>query len=420
VSNELRLPLRPLDAQMVQILAGAVGAGLVRQRIQEKLRAAEQLAAVGQAIGYIIHDLRGPLGNARQLVNMLHTGDTKTLTRDEQFDYINESVAISLELLNDSLEFCRGQVHVAPIRGRVCELLRKHLELLRLDLAEIPVELKLEIPAGLEGALDPARMARVLRNLAKNAGEALAGRPSAVVEIGARCVPQGIEIWVADNGPGLPESLREKLFQPFATHGKRGGTGFGLAISKQLVEAHRGRIHVSSGPSGTRFSITLPLDIAPAVAKAPRRMSTLGDADTSTILSASDSSSRERKRVLLAEDGAVNQKLIAGLLRNGGHEATIAADGRAALAAWEQGGFDLVLLDLEMPIMSGLEVAAAIRAKEARGRKRTPLVALTAHQTAEAKEACDRVAMDGYLEKPVRPEELLRLIDELCPVAASR
>ncbi len=192
-----RVGIQPLEAQVVQLLASSVSAGLIRMEMQQRLQQTEHLAAVGQAIAYIVHDLRGPLGNVRHLLAMRRGGQPEALERDEQLDLIDESLSVALDLLDDSLEFCRGTVRVKPVRGTFDELLGKHLRLLRLDLEGLGVALEVDVPAELQVVLDPERIARVLRNLARNAGEALLGRAQPAVTIGAA-------------GPGRSRAVRRR------------------------------------------------------------------------------------------------------------------------------------------------------------------------------------------------------------------
>lgn len=394
--------IHTLEAQVVQLLASSVSVGLTRVAMQERLSQAENLAAVGQAIAYIMHDLRGPLGNVQQLWEMRRSASQDAAAQKEQRDLIDVSLAAALDLLDDSLEFCRGQVHVRPIRGTFTALLGKHLRLLRMDLQTLGVALNVEVPDDLQLVIDPERMARVLRNLVRNAGEAMQRRAQGVVTIGARQLPGGVELSVADNGPGLPPEVLGKLFQPFGTHGKRGGTGFGLAIARQLVEAHRGRISVTSGEQGTRFTIFLP---APA-------------ADDETTIAAEDTAipvaaAAAARRALLAEDGLVNQRLIAGLLRLGGQSVQIVGNGREAVEAWASQRFDVVLMDVEMPEMDGLAAIREIRQRESEQARRTPIVAVTAHRSDESQAECLAAGADAVLVKPVNRNELDDVIARL-------
>ncbi|MCU0872082.1 MAG: hybrid sensor histidine kinase/response regulator [Pirellulaceae bacterium] len=399
--------IQPLEAQVVQLLASSVSCGLIRMEMQQRLRQVEQLAAVGQAIAYIIHDLRGPLANVQQLLEIWQHGLREELGREEQLQLIDESLAVALDLLDDSLEFCRGTVQVKPVRGTFAGLLGKHLRLLRLELETLGVALQVEAPAELQFAFDPERMARVLRNLARNAAEAMQGHPGAAVTIGARQTPAGVAILVADNGPGIPPEVLGRLFQPFGTHGKKGGTGFGLAIAKQLVEAHRGQITVSSGGKGTRFTIALPAEVEDAdatdVPVATR---------TQTNLTA-DRTGSDSRRVLLVEDGQVNQRLISGLLRFAGHAVEVVSNGREAVDACSSQAFDVVLMDVEMPVMDGRDASRAIRELERATGRHVAIVALSAHPSAENRAECLAAGMDAVLVKPLRADELDAILRQL-------
>jgi signal transduction histidine kinase/CheY-like chemotaxis protein len=408
-SDSTRRGIQPLEAQVVQLLATSLSSGLNRLEMLERLQQVEQLAAVGQVIGYIIHDLRGPLSNVQQLLEMLRKDQQQQpLRREEQLELIDRSLAVSLDLLNDSLEFCRGVVRIEPVWGRFRELLDEHLRLLRMDLETLGVVLDIDIQQDLEVCFDPDRMARVLRNLAKNAAEALQGRKNPRVTIGASEVGGCLQLIVADNGPGLPSEVQSRMFQPFGTCGKSGGTGFGLAIARQLVEAHRGRISVVSGPRGTRFTIHLPLtpdeDTSTTSILPPLRIA----ADTAHPQQ--DAPCRGR-RVLLAEDGLVSQRLITSLLRSANHTVTIASNGREAFEAWEDHAFDLILMDVELPELDGLAATRLIRQCEPPGDLRTPIIGLTAHRSTEIHAQCLAAGMDDVLIKPLRTDELYQAVE---------
>lgn len=400
--------IRPIEAQLVQLLAHSITTGLHRMAMLDRLRQAEQLAAVGQALGYILHDLRGPLGNAQQLTEMLRRPESAgTLSREQQLDYIDESLAISLDLLNDSLEFCRGNVQLEPVHGNCRPLLEKYIRLLEMKLQSLRVKLEVDIPDQLPVVLDPARIARVIYNIAKNGAEALNGRPDGKVTLTARRLEDDrLSLAIADNGGGLPQAVKETLFQPFGTHGKRGGTGFGLAIAKQLVDAHQGEIQVDSGPTGTTFTITIPPEI---VAAPETKVAAEAELDTSTDQPKAES---RTLRVLLAEDGRVHQALIGGRLREHGCTVKVVGNGALAIAEWESTAFDLILMDVEMPEMDGLEATRIIREREGNAERRTPIIALTAHETDDIRDKCRDSGMDDFLEKPPTGDSLSRLLDQ--------
>jgi CheY-like chemotaxis protein len=194
-----------------------------------------------------------------------------------------------------------------------------------------------------------------------------------------------------------------------STTRKYGGTGLGLAISRRLVELMGGRIWLESpradlaadapGP-GCAFHFT----VAMAVGQTP-----LPSAPAPLVRHVPDDS-RRKLRILLAEDNAINQKLGVRLLEKRGHSVTVANDGKEAVAAVKDGGFDVVLMDVQMPNMSGLEAAAAIRTMERATGSHIPIVAMTAHAMKGDQERCLEAGMDGYISKPIQPDHMMEVI----------
>ena len=220
-----------------------------------------------------------------------------------------------------------------------------------------------------------------------------------------------------DTGIGIPPSVQEHLFQPFtqadtSTARRFGGTGLGLSISKSLVEMMGGTIWVESEQGkGSTFCFTVRLPLAkepPSDSEAPVTVPTIA---------------RAQLRILLAEDNPANQKLATYILQDRGHVLEIAGDGQQAIDLSEQNRYDVILMDVEMPGMNGLEAAAAIRKREAGGR-RVPIIAMTAHAMKGDRDRCLAAGMDGYLSKPISGREMIALVETLAgaspSVAASR
>jgi CheY-like chemotaxis protein len=216
---------------------------------------------------------------------------------------------------------------------------------------------------------------------------------------------------VRDTGIGIPPSVQERLFQPFvqadASMSRRfGGTGLGLSISKSLVEMMDGRIWVESEQGqGSTFYFTVRLPLAkelPSDFEAP-----------AAVLTAAC----RQLRILLAEDNPANQKLATYVLQDRGHLLEIAADGQQAIDLSEQNRYDVILMDVEMPGMSGLEATTAIRAREYAGGEaggpRVPIIAMTAHAMKGDRERCLAAGMDGYLSKPIDGHEMIALVENL-------
>jgi CheY-like chemotaxis protein len=219
----------------------------------------------------------------------------------------------------------------------------------------------------------------------------------------------GLVIHVIDNGIGMSREQCEVLFRPFeqaeaSTTRRFGGTGLGLAICRDLVELMQGRIGVRSVQGeGSTFTVRLPLERLQAIAPTPCE-----EAAADRIHSDED----RPLRVLAAEDNSVNQLVLRTLLGHIGVEPTMVFDGRAAVEAWAREDWDLVLMDVQMPVMDGPAAVAEIRAREALERRpRTPIVALTAnameHQVARYLEA----GMDGYVAKPIEARRLFAAVE---------
>jgi PAS domain S-box-containing protein len=254
---------------------------------------------------------------------------------------------------------------------------------------------------------DRMRLQQVLLNLV---GNAIKFTEQGEVEVSVRPLWQDGEGWlefaVRDTGIGIPPSGQERLFQSFAqadaSMARRfGGTGLGLSICKSLVEMMGGRIRVESevGKGSTfRFTVRLPLaNELPA------------DIDTPVAVPATACA---QLRILLAEDNPANQKLATYVLQDRGHLVEIAGDGQEATRLTEFTSYDVILMDVQMPGMNGLEATAAIRKRED-GSRRVPIIAMTAHAMKGDREKCLAAGMDGYLSKPIDAHEMIALVETL-------
>lgn len=240
---------------------------------------------------------------------------------------------------------------------------------------------------------DADRLRQVILNLLSNAVKFTDyGRIDLAVEPG----PGGRTVFsVTDTGIGVPEERQRDLFQRFTQIDRsRGGAGLGLAICRRLVELMGGTVGVRSRPgAGSTFWFAIPLPAAPA--------------DDAEIPVDAFAPYRRPRRILVVEDVAMNRELVAAVLRNAGFTVDAVGDGAAALAAVQRTRYDVVLMDVEMPGMDGLEAARAIRALSDPTTAQTPIVALTAVIAPADAERCYAAGMNAYIAKPLDREELL-------------
>jgi CheY-like chemotaxis protein len=220
---------------------------------------------------------------------------------------------------------------------------------------------------------------------------------------------------VEDTGIGIPVESQSRIFDAFAqadssTTRLYGGTGLGLTISRRLVEMMGGRIWLESSPgTGAAFHFTVWLGKAGQTN--PRAVAPLSPPGIHLPLP----ERRTGFHILLAEDNRVNQMLAVRLLEKRGHMVEVAGDGSEALERLRTADFDLVLMDVQMPVMGGFEATAAVRETEKSTGKHIPIVALTAHAAPGDRERCLAAGMDGYVTKPIHPEELFEQIEALIP-----
>jgi len=356
------------------------------------------------------HELRTPLNGVLGMVQAL-VGDALTEAQSERVKIIRQSSETLLAILGDLLDLTQieaGAVAPEDVEFDLDELLRGLRGTHRLAAEAKGVAFCCEIVEAARGQYrgDSTRIRRIIHNLLDNAvkfterGEVRL----TVDETGGRLVFE-----VADTGIGIAEEHFQRLFEPFfqvdaTLNRKHGGAGVGLAVSRQLTGLLGGCIEVTSRPGeGSTFSVSLPLE----------RVEVIETEGNEPVADAA-------LRVLVAEDNPVNQMVLRTLLAAVGVEPVLVDDGEAAVIAWAAQAWDIVLMDIQMPKMNGIEATRTIRSREAQsGRSRTPIVAVTAN--AMAHEARDYLAagMDGVVAKPVELAVLVAAIElALSPPAA--
>jgi CheY-like chemotaxis protein/HPt (histidine-containing phosphotransfer) domain-containing protein len=223
---------------------------------------------------------------------------------------------------------------------------------------------------------------------------------------------------VTDTGIGIPRDKQQYIFESFtqadgSTTRKYGGTGLGLAISSRLVSMMGGRIWVESEPGrGSAFHFTVPSGLVKVREAKPGSVSASATEALPVMPHTLDNEPRSLC-ILVAEDNLVNQTLAVRLLEKRGHKVAVAADGRQALEMLESQSFDLVIMDLQMPEMDGLEATAKIREREKGTGTHLPIIAMTAYAMKRDRDRCREAGMDGYLAKPIQPQELYAALESI-------
>ena len=229
-------------------------------------------------------------------------------------------------------------------------------------------------------------------------------RASVAVRFASAEDGSGLRIDVADTGIGISAEMQPRLFDKFVQADSSmtrqfGGSGLGLAICRELATLMGGGIAVQSREGqGSTFTVVLAM---------PR-----GGVLTTALVEEPMPTVRNRPRVLAADDNPTNQKVIAAVLAPLGAEVELVADGVACVEAWKRGGHDIILMDIHMPVMDGVEAARTIRELErAQGRARTPIVAVTANALDHQVEGYLAAGMDGHVAKPIEVTKLYAAID---------
>jgi PAS domain S-box-containing protein len=382
-----------------------------REQTEVALRQAEHASrAKSDFLASMSHELRTPLNAVIGFTGlMIDSGNLRTPEMMRYARTVQDAGRTLLSVVNDVLDVSKleaGGVELDPrpfdlrqMIGRTADFLRQEATAKGLDFR---VELAADLPRTVAG--DGVRLRQILLNLLSNAVKFTS---SGHVTVSAARVGTGadrIRFAVEDTGVGIPEDKLHRLFVRFSqvdgsTARRFGGTGLGLSICKDLVELMGGEITVSTRPGeGAVFAFEIDL---PTVADSSPEA---GRTAPAVLPHAEDLS------ILLAEDVRTNRDLAVALLRSWGHAVDVVADGAAVVAAVHARDYDLVLMDVQMPLMDGLEAARRIRALDG-ARSQVPIVAMTANVMREDVAASAAAGMDGHVGKPFSPDELRASVD---------
>ncbi len=378
-------------------------------------RAAEEASrSKSDFLANMSHEIRTPLNGVVAMADALARSDLGPRER-EMVDIVRSSSGTLERLLSDILDTAKiesGQITIEPAPFHLADVARETAALWRSKAEARGVALVIEIPPAAERQVygDVVRIRQILTNLVSNA---LKFTETGEVRLSVEELAEDrVRFTVSDTGVGFEPEQKDRIFGRFhqadgSITRRFGGTGLGLAISRELAELMDGGLDCDSEPGvGSRFWFEAPL---PTVEVAACAVTPSSDAEAEPAA----------LRILLADDHPANRKVIEVLLSGTDADLVCVADGREALEAFQQGVFDLVLMDMQMPVMDGLTATAEIRAFEARrGGNRTPVLMLTANAMPDHVAAGRKAGADGHLAKPVTMATLFAGITQVLAAVA--
>ncbi len=412
---------------MLEHIGSQLGQVIIRQRAEADLQRAKASAesanrAKSEFLTTMSHEMRTPMNAILGMADLL----SESPLRAEQRDYVRvfqKAGANLLELINDILDLSKvesGHVELEAIVFDLRALLERVIEMMVSRASDqglrLTVEVLPDVPSNLVG--DPNRLRQILVNLI---GNALKFTPQGSVtlrverepaSLGDEEAPSWLRFNVVDTGIGIAADKIKMIFERFtqadsSTTRKYGGTGLGLAICKGLVELMGGRLGCSSElGKGSTFFLSAPFEVR------EKGTALVGDDSGSIVkLTASPVERHPGHRILIAEDSEYNIVLIRAYLKNSGFELDVAENGKIAVEKVISTRPDLVLMDLQMPVMDGLEATRAIRHWEATtGARPTPILALTAHAAGEGLSISLEAGCNEHLTKPIKRVTLLEAV----------
>ncbi len=389
-----------------------------KEREEARLQAEEANKTKGEFLANMSHEIRTPLSGVMGISEFLLGKDLTPELRDK-IKKIHLSAQSLLGVLNDILDFSKMEAGRMDLEAKIfdpVQVINDSLAVVEVQGIEKGLQLKKEIAPDIPPRVvgDPHRLQQILVNLLNNAIK-FTDQGEVTVAVskpeGSRKGSNALRFEVKDTGIGIDKEKQQDIFASFrqadTSHGRKfGGTGLGLSICALLVQVMDGEIGVNSVPHGGAtfwFEVELPQPSGKEIVeRSVDHVKLLAEALAKSPLS--------EIRILLAEDDEVNRLVAVSLLEQNDLNVSAVVNGEEAVKAYEQGGFNLILMDVQMPTVDGFQATARIRALEQKTGGHIPIIALTAHAMKGYKEKCLESGMDDYLTKPFVTDDLFKTI----------
>lgn len=404
--------------QLKETSEGQATLNMLSEKAIEKAEKSSQVQS--EFLSTMSHEIRTPLNAVIGMSNLLLMNNPRA-DQSENLEILKFSANNLLAIVNDVLDFNKiesGKVIFEKIRFNLVDLMQNICGGQIIKAQEKGLMFKLDVDKALHKKVifgDPTRLTQIIFNLVSNA---IKFTSTGNIIVRVTCLEDRhntitVTFSVKDTGIGILKENLENIFEPFTqesitTTRQYGGTGLGLAIVKRLLELQGLQMHVYSIVNeGSEFTFNMEFPVATEFVAKPK------EREQQLRVPVAEPVAFSSLRVLIAEDNLVNVMLMKKLFSKWNIVPTIAENGERAIEIMQYGNFDIILMDLQMPVLNGFDAAIEIRKMPDPAKSRIPIIALTASALFDIKDQVENAGMNDYVSKPFRPEELLEKIQQL-------